>query len=141
MAAMSRRGLRWLVGPRSHRRLYLPANLFASFLMKVPPAAFAAQVRAILDMDDAMAGELAAIEAPVLVITGSQDILTPVADAEELAERIPNAELVIVAGAAHAVMAEHAGTFNHEVLDFLDRASLTRRKSVRLPDALPLAGA
>jgi 3-oxoadipate enol-lactonase len=141
MAAMSRRSLRWLVGPRSHRRLYLPANLFASFLMRVPPAAFAAQVRAILDMDDAMADELQAIAVPVLVITGSQDILTPVADAEELADRIKAAELAILPGAAHALMAEQAGAFNHEVVDFLDRASLSRQEDARLPGALPLAGA
>lgn len=141
MGAMSRRGLRWLVGPRSHRRLYLPAQVFASFMLKIPPAAFAAQVRAILDMDDAMANELHTIHVPTLVITGSQDILTPVADAEEIAERIPGAELVILQGAAHGLMAEQAGHFNAQVIDFLERASIARTDVRRLPAALPIAGA
>jgi 3-oxoadipate enol-lactonase len=123
MRALGNRSLRWLVGPRNRRRLSLSANLLAPLISSAPPAAFAAQVGAILSMDDAMRDELATIAVPTLVVVGSQDILTPMGDSEELAERIPGAELAIIPGAAHGVMVEQAGTFNRIVGDFLDRAS------------------
>ena len=56
------------------------------------------------------------------MIVGNQDILTPRGDSEELAERIPTAELVVISGAAHGFMVEHATTFNRVLLDFLRRA-------------------
>ena len=59
---------------------------------------------------------------PTLVIVGNQDILTPRGDSEELAERIPTAELVVISGAAHGLMIEHGSTFNRVVGDFLARA-------------------
>ena len=59
---------------------------------------------------------------PTLVIVGNQDILTPRGDSEELAERIPTAELVVISGAAHGLMIEHATTFNRILGEFLGRA-------------------
>jgi ZIP family zinc transporter len=56
---------------------------------------------------------------PVLVITGSQDALTPLGDAEELAEFIPHARLEVISGAAHGLMAEAPNGFNEAVLRFL----------------------
>ncbi len=48
------------------------------------------------------------------MIVGNQDILTPRGESEELAERIPTAELVVISGAAHGLMIEHASTFNRD---------------------------
>ena len=56
------------------------------------------------------------------MIVGSQDILTPVADSEEIAELVPGAELVVLTGAPHGLMLEAAAPFNAAVLDFLERA-------------------
>jgi pimeloyl-ACP methyl ester carboxylesterase len=53
------------------------------------------------------------------VITGTQDSLTPVGDAEELAEEIPGSRLVLLSGAAHGLMAEAPNAFNDAVLGFL----------------------
>ena len=64
--------------------------------------------------------------APTLVMVGNQDILTPRGDAEELAERIPGAELVVISGAAHGFMIEHGTTFNRILLDFLARVERAR---------------
>ncbi|MEQ9161686.1 MAG: alpha/beta hydrolase, partial [Ilumatobacter fluminis] len=61
-------------------------------------------------------------DVPTLVIVGNQDILTPRGDSEQLADLIPTAELVVVSGAAHGFMIEHATTFNRVMLDFLGRA-------------------
>jgi 3-oxoadipate enol-lactonase len=97
-----------------------------------PSRGFSAQVGAILDTDDSMVAELGQITAPTLVVVGNQDILTPRADSEEIAERIPQAELVVISGAAHGLMIEHASTFNRVVLDFIDRSERAVRSSYRL---------
>ena len=67
---------------------------------------------------------------PTLVLVGNQDILTPRGDSEELAERIPNAELVVISGAAHGLMVEHASTFNRLLLDFLDRSIRAEKRQI-----------
>ena len=77
-----------------------------------------------------LAGELSRIDVPTLVMVGNQDILTPRGDAEELAERIPTAELVVISGAAHGFMIEHATTFNRILLEFLHRAESAHRELV-----------
>ena len=119
MRAFAAENLRWLIGPRSLRRFWPAFNALTPVFISAPQHAFIAQVRAILSMDDAMRAELPAITAPTLVIVGSQDILTPQADSEEIAELIPGAELAIVRGGAHGFMIEAAGPFNRAVDEFL----------------------
>ena len=119
MAAMSGDGMRWLVGPRFHRRFGPWINVLGRLVMQGDPEHFAAQVDAILAMHDDLRYELADVRAPTLVITGSQDMLTPFGDAEELAELIPGARLRELRGAAHGLMVEQPNAFNNAVLDFL----------------------
>ena len=121
MRELSRQTMRWLVAPRSLRRFGAVLGWFGPIAMSCAPHAFAAQVDAIVAAasDWRFADELRAVNAPTLVIVGSQDILTPRGDSEELAERIPGAELVVVPGAAHGLMVEHAGPYNAAVLAFL----------------------
>lgn len=123
MGSFVRDNIRWLMGPRSLRRVWPLVTFLAPLVANVPPHGFAAQARAILAMDDTMADELSAIRVPTLVTVGSQDILTPRGDSAELAERIPTAELVVIRGGAHSVQAEQAGTFNRVVREHLDAAS------------------
>jgi 3-oxoadipate enol-lactonase len=122
MRTLADRAVRWLVAPRSHRRFHLPFRVLSPFVLNVPAHAFAAQARAILAFPDDIRELLREVRVPTMVIVGSQDILTPLADSEELCELIPHAELHVVGGAAHGLMFEHAGTFNERVLGFLDRA-------------------
>jgi 3-oxoadipate enol-lactonase len=98
--------------------------------MSRPTHAFAGQVGAILGAPEGLEHELGGIDVPTLVMVGNQDILTPRGDAEELAERIPTAELVVISGAAHGFMIEHATTFNRILLDFLDRAETAHRERI-----------
>ena len=114
---------RWVIGPRSFRRVVPGARLARARSASDGPAeAFASQVAAILAADDSLSDQLGEITVPTLVIVGNQDILTPRGESEELAERIPTAELVVISGAAHGLMIEHATTFNRVVGDFLHRA-------------------
>ena len=123
---------RWLVGPRSFRRLAPAIGWLGPFATFRPSRGFSAQVGAILDTDDSMVAELARIVAPTLVVVGNQDILTPRADSEEIAERIPHSELVVISGAAHGLMIEHASTFNGVVIDFISRAERSARVASRV---------
>ena len=122
MGALGREAIRWLVGPRSLRR-YSPALGFMGPLaLHCPADGFVAQIDALLAIDERFAESLGAVSMPSLIVAGNQDILTPRGDAEELAERIPRAELVVISGAAHGLTVEHAHTFNRIAAEFLGRA-------------------
>jgi 3-oxoadipate enol-lactonase len=122
VAAMTSEAARWVIGPRSFRRLAPAIGWMGPLALTRPAHAFAGQVAGILSIDDGLADRLSAITAPTLVIVGNQDILTPRGDSEEIAEHIPTAELVVISGAAHGFMIEHATTFNRIMLGFLRRA-------------------
>lgn len=112
--------IRWIVGPRSIRRFWLGLGVLSPLVIGAGTAAFVAQVRAILAMDDALRIELRDVAVPTLVVVGSQDTLTPLGDSMEIASLIPGAKLAVVSGGAHGFMAEQAGTFNRVVTGFLD---------------------
>jgi 3-oxoadipate enol-lactonase len=114
---------RWLIGPRARVRFWPVIGWLGPLALQVKPEAFRAQVDAILALDDKLRFELAAVDVPTLVLVGSQDILTPIGDSELIHELIPHSELVIVTGAAHGFMVEHAGSFNRAVRSFLDRVA------------------
>jgi 3-oxoadipate enol-lactonase len=123
MAAVGKEAARWMIGPRSFRRV-LPALGWMGPLQLFNPAnAFVSQVKAILSTDDgALNTELANIVCPTMVVVGNQDVLTPRGEAEEIASLIPTAELVVISGGAHGLHIEHASTFNRILLEFLGRA-------------------
>ena len=123
MRAFATENLEWIFGPRSLRRLWPIAYAVGPLLLRAPKHGFLAQIQALRNVDAGLADELGEVSAPTLVLTGSQDMLTPVADAEEIASRIPGSELVVIRGAAHGFMVESAGVFNRVVLDFIQRNS------------------
>jgi 3-oxoadipate enol-lactonase len=59
------------------------------------------------------------IAAPTLVVVGDQDILTPVANARELAEGIPGARLQVLEGGGHLALIECEVAFTDALLAFL----------------------
>jgi 3-oxoadipate enol-lactonase len=123
MGAMTSEAARWIMAPRSFRRLVPTFGWLGPLAMGRPAHSFVAQVRAILAADDELADQLGKVHVPTLVVVGNQDILTPRGDSEEIAERIPGAELVVISGAAHGFMIEHASTFNKILREFLHRVS------------------
>ncbi len=58
------------------------------------------------------------IEAPTLIIAGSDDILVPPENSRILNDRIPNSKLVILPDIAHAIHVEAADRFNVLVDEF-----------------------
>jgi len=82
--------------------------------------AFARLIDAFRQID--ITPRLEEIQCPVLVMVGEQDLLKPPRYSRLIAERIRNAELVVVPGAGHAVVLEQPGIINAGLLDFLNRA-------------------
>ncbi len=127
LGSMGKEAARWVIGPRSFRRVLPAIGWLGPLALGRPSHAFAAQVDAILNVDMTIAERVREIEAPTLVLVGNQDILTPRGDSEDLAERIPTAELVVISGAAHGFMIEHASTFNRVLFEFIGRAEAKHR--------------
>ena len=126
MIEVGKEAAQWVMSPRSFRRL-VPAFTWMGPLAALRPRhSFVSQIDAILNTREDLVDQLSTITAPTMVIVGNQDILTPRGDSEEIAERIPNAELVIISGAAHGLMMEHSSTFNKILIEFLQRTELAR---------------
>ena len=63
---------------------------------------------------------LPGLDSPVLVIVGSEDTLTPVAEEESLLNGIRGARLCVIAGAGHLSNMEQPEEFNSALLDFIE---------------------
>lgn len=122
MGAMTAVAARWVIGPRSLRRLWPAVSWLGPISTSRPSHGFKGQVQAILDADDSMRDQLSSVKVPTTVIVGNQDVLTPRGDSEEIAGLISTAELSVLSGAAHGLVIEHAITFNRILGDFLSRA-------------------
>lgn len=114
----------------------LPYHFSRAFLERQPEilAAFrAVQVSAPPQPYPAFLAQLAAIQAfsrcrevgkinlPTLVVTGTEDVIVPPANARLLASLLPRAELTELPGAGHAVHVERAEEFNALVHEFLQK--------------------
>ena len=86
-------------------------------LVKTNPTAFAAACRALRDMD--LRQQAATITNRTLVIAGGADGTTPPEMAHDLAERIPNAELVELPGCGHCPPLEQPTEFVQAIGNFL----------------------
>jgi 3-oxoadipate enol-lactonase len=127
MGAMAAEAARWVIGPRSFRRLLPAFGWLGPLALGRTSHAFVSQVKAILEVDETVAEQLEQVDIPTLVLVGNQDILTPRGDSEDIAARMPNAELVVISGAAHGFMVEHATTFNRVLFEFLARIQRSQR--------------
>jgi pimeloyl-ACP methyl ester carboxylesterase len=63
---------------------------------------------------------LTEIACPALVIVGSEDALTRVAEAETLRERIPDSRLRVIEGAGHLSNLEQPDEFNAALIEFVE---------------------
>ncbi|QLC74815.1 3-oxoadipate enol-lactonase [Pseudomonas sp. LPB0260] len=87
-----------------------------AMLAQTSPQGYAANCAAVRDAD--YREQLAAIRAPTLIVAGSADPVTTVADGRFMAERISGARLLEL-HAAHLSNVEAGEAFTRPVLDFL----------------------
>ncbi len=85
---------------------------------RVPDYVYQRQLQAAVAFDSA--SRVGAISAPTLVITGDADHIVPPANSDNLAARIPGAELRVVAGGSHTFFIERADEFNRAVMEFIE---------------------
>ena len=90
-------------------------------MLRQKPETVEADLTAMRDRADARAS-LAEIAIPTLVVVGEQDALTPPADSQAMAEAIPGARLVTVAGAGHLTPMERPGAVAAALSDFFASA-------------------
>lgn len=81
------------------------------------PEAFARQIEASLAHDTR--DRLGALDLPALVVAGAEDMLVPPHLVRQLAEAIPEAEYVELAGVGHIANLEGRTEFNRRLGDFL----------------------
>ena len=82
-------------------------------------ARLAAATAAIRDRDDSTP-LLRAIDVPVLVVVGEEDVIVSVRESEAMAGALPNARLVRITGAGHLPPLERPAELNAALLAFLE---------------------
>ena len=93
-------------------------QMLRSMILATQPEGVAAAQRGMAVRPDSTA-MLAEIDCPVLVIVGAEDSLVPPVRARKMADAIPNARVVEIAGAGHISNLEQPEAFNEAVVDFI----------------------
>jgi len=98
-----------------------PSRMRADLLLEIAPGSnapgFMDALEALLDYD--FRDRLPEIACPTLLVWGREDVLVPVADADEFERLIPDAHRVILDETGHVPMLERPETFNRCLMDFL----------------------
>jgi len=66
---------------------------------------------------------LGEVDVPVLIVAGEKDTFTPASLSESMAERIPNAELLMVAGGSHVAPIEQPELVGARIRAFVERVA------------------
>jgi 3-oxoadipate enol-lactonase len=90
---------------------------FLEMQLATPAEDYALGLEAIGEFD--FRDRLEQITQPTLVVVGSEDEATPPSDAELMATRIPDAELLVLDGAAHLANVERPEVFTEALLEYL----------------------
>lgn len=94
-----------------------------AMVLAAGPEVHERQIRALIGRPDA-APHLGAIAAPVLLLVGRQDGWSPVAQHEEIAAAVADAEVVVIEDAGHFAPAEQPQAVVAAVQDWLHRKGL-----------------
>lgn len=87
-------------------------------MAKIPAASYRAALGAIVNFD--RTADLARIACPTLVLAAEHDTLAPPRTMQRMAERIPGARYVCLAGLGHLANLEAPAVFARTLADFLD---------------------
>jgi pimeloyl-ACP methyl ester carboxylesterase len=100
-------------------------ELTRQMILACDPETRKAAPRALLGLD--LTKELSRITVPTLVISGTNDVITPPAEARRMARGIPGARLELLDGAGHMLMLERAETIDSLITDFAHDVQQHRR--------------
>ena len=89
-----------------------------AMMLGTPPAGAAAALRAMAVRRD-QTDLLPSIDVPTLIVVGSEDAITPPADAEAMSAKIAGSRLVVLEGAGHLSNVERPEEFNRALEEFL----------------------
>ena len=103
--------------PREWRDSHDPWD-FCPPVYEVTPEDRAARQAAVLTTWDGVCGQLGAIRSPTLVVTGTDDVIIPPANADILARNIPGARLVRFRDCGHGLMYQVPAPFAAVVVGF-----------------------
>ncbi len=93
------------------------------------PQGYMSQLQGILAWE--AYSRIAQIKAPTLTIHGETDQLIPVANAHLIAERIPQAKLVLIPRASHIFETDQPGVANRAIMEFLSAQQIPAHQSQR----------
>ena len=114
---VTRRLLPQLVHPDRLNDSQLTETVFA-MAERLGRETFQRQQRVIMNRPDSRR-DLGLIHCPTLVLCGRQDILTPLAVSEEMAEKIPRASLAVIEDCGHLAPLERPRAVNAALRDWL----------------------
>ena len=103
--------------PRTHRTAPALVSEYREMMVSAEREGYAGCCEALADWEPGDA--LRTIRAPALVLAGSEDPATPPAQGEAIRERIPGAQMSVLAGAGHLANLEQPEAFTQLVLDHL----------------------
>lgn len=89
-----------------------------AMMLDTPPAGAAAALRAMGARRD-QSSFLSSIHVPTLIIVGSEDAITPPADAEAMRAKIEGSQLLVIEGAGHLSNVERPEEFNRALSEFV----------------------
>lgn len=95
------------------------------------PLATWSQLKAIRTAGRSEPHDLGSVPHPVLVANGSDDLMVPTALSIDIADRLPDAELVIYPDSGHGGIFQYHEQFVPKVLEFLDDTSHSPRRDVQ----------
>ncbi|WP_281199967.1 alpha/beta fold hydrolase [Nonomuraea candida] len=107
-----------LIGPTTRERRAMVFGRVKGLVQSAPPRAVAWAQRAMAARPDSFE-TLNGLKAPLLIIVGEEDELSPPADAEAMARAAPEGKVEIIPKAGHLSAVEQPEAFNAAVTEFL----------------------
>ncbi|MGK6306068.1 alpha/beta fold hydrolase [Variovorax sp. DT-64] len=95
-----------------------------AFVKHVEPAAWQAQLKAAIAVgseNTSLLPRLGEVPHPVLVANGRHDVMVPTYASFAMAQRLPNARLVVYPDSGHGFLFQYPEEFAHEVLRFVEQ--------------------
>ncbi len=117
--------LGFLLARLGYGRDPLPSHveLNRQMILDCDPETVQLALGALLELD--LVDDIAAIDLPTLVITGSADLIAPPFESRRIAQRIPGARLETFRGGGHMLMLERADELNTLLAEFALEVGVT----------------